>query len=302
MPASFAGERRTVQEPLIRYVTQVGWAHLEPEEALSLRRGESGTLLYPTLREKLIALNPGVLTLDSADAVIARIEAVRTNIEGNAEVLGWLRGERSVFVEGEKRQRNVVVVDFDHPASNLFQVTDEWQYTNGQHTNRADVMFLINGIPVALVETKSAAKKEGIDEGLTQVRRYHRETPEMLTAPQVFDVTHLINFYYGATWNLDRRNLFNWKEEEPGDFERKVKQFFDPERFLKVLREYIVFSRRDDELSKVILRQHQTRAVEKVVDRVRDSKKRRGLVWHTQGAGKTLTMVTSASHVLTEPE
>src|SRR6266508_3543832 len=259
MPASFAGERRTVQEPLIRYVTQVGWAHLDPEEALSLRRGESGTLLYPTLREKLIALNPGVLTLDSADAVIARIEAVRTNIEGNAEVLAWLRGERSVFVEAEKRQRNVLVVDFGHPASNLFQVTDEWQYTNGQHTNRADVMFLINGIPVALVETKSAAKKEGIDEGLTQVRRYHRETPEMLTAPQVFDITHLLDFYYGPTWNLDRKDVFNWKDEEKGNFERKVKR---------------------------------------VLERALDPVKRTGLVWHTQGSGKTFTMISAAEQIL----
>ncbi len=298
MPASFAGERRTVQEPLIRYVTQVGWAHLEPEEALSLRRGESGTLLYPTLREKLIALNPGVLTLDSADAVIARIEAVRTNIEGNAEVLGWLRGERSVFVEGEKRQRNVVVVDFDHPASNLFQVTDEWQYTNGQHTNRADVMFLINGIPVALVETKSAAKKEGIDEGLTQVRRYHRETPEMLTAPQVFDITHLLDFYYGPTWNLDRKDVFNWKDEEKGNFERKVKRFFARERFLKLLGDWIVFFKKDDELRKIVLRQHQTRAVERVVERALDPVKRAGLVWHTQGSGKTFTMISAAEQIL----
>ncbi len=298
MPASLAGERRTVQEPLIRYVTQIGWAHLDPEEALSLRRGESGTLLYPTLREKLIALNPGVVTLDSADAVIDRIEAVRTNIEGNAEVLAWLRGERSVFAEAEKRQRNVVVIDFEHPANNLFHVSDEWQYTNGQHTNRADVMFLINGIPVALVETKSAAKKEGIEEGLTQVRRYHRETPEMLTAPQVFDITHLLDFYYGPTWNLDRKDVFNWKDEEKGNFERKVKRFFARERFLKLLSDWIVFFKKDDELRKIVLRQHQTRAVEKVLDRALDPVKRTGLVWHTQGSGKTFTMISAAEQIL----
>jgi type I restriction enzyme R subunit len=298
MPASLAAERKTVQEPLLRYVSQIGWARLDPEEALTLRRGESGTLLYPTLRDKLIALNPGILTVDSADAVIARIEAVRTTIEGNAEVLAWLRGERSVFVETEKRQRNVVVVDFDHPASNLFQVTDEWQYTNGQHTNRADLMFLINGIPVALVETKSAAKKEGIEEGLTQVRRYHRETPEMLTAPQVFDITHLLDFYYGPTWNLDRKDVFNWKDEEKGNFERKVKRFFARERFLKLLSDWIVVFKKDDELRKIVLRQHQTRAVERVVERALDPVKRTGLVWHTQGSGKTFTMISAAEQIL----
>ncbi|MGH7265115.1 MAG: type I restriction endonuclease subunit R, partial [Candidatus Rokuibacteriota bacterium] len=298
MASSLASERAVVQAPIVRYAVEIGWAYLSPEAALTLRRGESGTLLYPTLREKLVALNPGIVTVDTADAVIGRIEAVRTDIEGNAEVLAWLRGERSTYVEAERRERNVTVVDFDHPAHNVFHVTDEWRYTNGQHANRADVMFLVNGIPVALVETKSAATREGIDDGLAQVRRYHRETPELLTAPQVFDLTHLLDFYYGVTWRLDRKDVFNWKDEEPGNFERKVKRFFARERFLKLLRDWIVFFERDDELRKIVLRQHQTRAVEKVVDRALDPVKRTGLVWHTQGAGKTFTMLAAAEQIL----
>ena len=298
MPLNLGSERLTVQEPLVRYTVEIGWAYLPPEEALTLRRGESGTLLYQTLHNKLVALNPGVVTVDNANQVIAKIESVRNNIEGNAEVLAWLRGERSVYVESEKRQRNVTLIDFEHPANNLFQVTDEWQYTNGQHTNRADVMFLINGIPVALVETKGARKRDGIDEGITQIRRYHRETPEMMTAPQVFDVTHLIDFYYGVTWNLDRKNLFNWKDEEPGNFERKVKRFFARERFLKLLGDWIIFFKKDDELRKIVLRQHQTRAVEKVVERALDPVKSTGLVWHTQGSGKTFTMIAAAEQIL----
>ncbi|MGH2739259.1 MAG: type I restriction endonuclease subunit R [Actinomycetota bacterium] len=301
MPPSLASERAVVQAPLVRYATEIGWAYLPPEEALTLRRGESGTLLASILREKLVGLNPGVLTVESADAVIARIEGVRTSIEGNTEILAWLRGERSVYVEPERRQRQVTVVDFAHPAHNLFQVTEEWQYTNGQHTNRADVMFCINGVPVALTETKGAAKREGIDDGMAQVRRYHRETPELVTAPQVFDFTHLLDFYYGVTWNLDRKDVFNWKDEEPGNFERKVKRFFARERFLKLLRDWIVVFKRDDELRKIVLRQHQTRAVEKVVERALDPDKRWGLVWHTQGAGKTFTMITAAEQILGHP-
>ncbi len=298
---SLASERAVVQAPLIRYASEIGWAYLPPEAALTLRRGESGTLLYPILRDKLVALNPGVVTVDNVDSVVGRIEAVRNDIEGNAEVLAWLRGERTVHVERERRTRNVTVIDFEHPAHNLFQVTDEWQYTNGQYTNRADAMFLVNGVPVALVETKAATKREGIDEGMTQIRRYHRETPELLTAPQVFDITHLLDFYYGVTWNLDRKDVFNWKDEEKGNFERKVKRFFARERFLKLLRDWIVFFKRDDELRKIVLRQHQTRAVEKVVDRALDPEKRRGLIWHTQGAGKTFTMIAAAEQILGHP-
>lgn len=295
---SIASERATVQNPMIAYVQEIGWTYVSPNQSLTLRRGESGTLFYQTLRDKLISLNPGVVTVSNADEVIARIESVRNNIEGNAEVLAWLRGERSVYVESEKRQRNVALIDFSHPAENVFQVTDEWQYTNGRFRNRADVVFAINGIPVALVETKSALKKDGIDEGITQIRRYHRETPELVTAPQVFDVTHLIDFYYGVTWNLDRKNLFNWKDEEKGNFERKVKRFFGRERFLRFLESWIVFYKKDDELRKIVLRQHQTRAVEKVVERALDPDKRTGLIWHTQGSGKTFTMIKAADLIL----
>lgn len=298
---SIASERATVQNPLVEYVQEIGWAYVSPEQALTLRRGESGTLFYQTLRDKLVSLNPGVVTVSNVDEVIARIESVRNTIEGNAEVLAWLRGERSIYVESEKRQRNVVLIDFAHPAENVFQVTDEWQYTNGKYRNRADVVFVINGIPVALVETKSALKREGIDEGIAQIRRYHRETPELVTAPQIFDVTHLIDFYYGVTWNLDRKNVFNWKDEEKGNFERKVKRFFARERFLRFLESWIVFYKKDDELRKIVLRQHQTRAVEKVVERALDPEKRRGLVWHTQGSGKTFTMIKAADLILRHP-
>lgn len=298
---SIGSERATVQNPLVSYAKDIGWAYLTPDAALTLRRGESGTLFYQTLRDKLINLNPGVISVNNVDEVVSRIESVRNNIEGNAEILAWLRGERSVLVAAEKRQRNVRLIDFEHPTENVFHVTDEWRYTNGKHANRADVMFVINGVPVAVVETKSATKKEGIDEGVTQIRRYHQQTPELMTAPQLFDVTHLIDFYYGVTWNLDRKSLFNWKDEEKGNFEKKVKRFFARERFLKYLESWIVFYKKDDELRKIVLRQHQTRAVEKVVERALDPEKKTGLVWHTQGSGKTFTMIKAADLILRNP-
>ena len=298
MPPSLASERATVQDPLITYAVEIGWSYLSPEEALTLRRGESGTLLYPILRDKLISLNPGIVTVDNVDAIVNRIESVRNNIEGNAEILSWLRGERSVPVISEKRQRNVTLIDFEHPGHNTFHVTDEWRYTNGLHANRADVLFIVNGIPVALVETKGVSKQDGIDEGVTQVRRYHRETPEMMTAPQIFNVTHLIDFYYGVTWNLDRKDIFNWKDEEKGNFEKKVKRFFARERFLKILGEWIVFYTKDDELRKIVFRQHQMRAVDKILERTLDPEKTRGLIWHTQGSGKTFTMIKAAEQIL----
>src|SRR5438477_8405015 len=297
MPATLATESATVQNPLVRYAGEIGWEIVPQTEAISLRKGEGGMFFYNLLEEILLKLNPGIITPENLDDVIRRLEGVRNSIEGNAEILAWLRGERSVHVATERRQRQVRLIDYENVDQNIFQVSPEWEYTNGlSKPNRADVMFLINGVPVALVETKGA--KKGLEEALVQIRRYHRETPEMLTAPQVFDITHVLDFYYAATWSLDRKNLFNWRDEASGNFEAKVKAFFQRERFLKMLKEWILFYIKDDELRKTVLRQHQTRAIEKVVQRCADSKKRTGLVWHTQGSGKTFTMITTARLIL----
>ena len=67
------------------------------------------------------------------------------------------------------------------------------------YRNRADVVFLINGIPVAIAETKSAHKPNGLEDGVEQIRRYHRETPDLFAAAQLFEVTQLLEFYYGPT-------------------------------------------------------------------------------------------------------
>ena len=156
MPPNLGTESSSVQNPLIRYATEVGWEHIVAAEAAKLRRGEAGTMFYALLEETLLKLNPGIVTPENVGEIARRIEGVRNSIEGNAEILAWLRGERSVYVASEKRQRNVRLIDYEKLSQNVFQVTEEWQYTNGMQSNRADVMFLINGVPVALVEPKPA--------------------------------------------------------------------------------------------------------------------------------------------------
>ena len=294
-------ERTAVQNPMIRYAGEMGWEYVSPRDALKLRGGDTGLFFGDALESALLRLNPGVLDVARTGEVMRRLRLLRPDIGGNRDVLEWLRGEGSVFVPAERRERNVRLLDFADPAANTFQVTDEWTQRGARHApNRADVVFLVNGIPVAIAETKRAGKPDGLAEGVEQVRRYHRETPELLLAPQLFGVTELFHLYYGATWSTGRKNVFNWKEERPGQdsYEKRVKAFFDPARLLTVLHDYIVFLQRDDALLKIVLRQHQTRAVERVIERVYDPRKRRGLVWHTQGSGKTLTMITVAALLL----
>ncbi|MEO1432916.1 MAG: HsdR family type I site-specific deoxyribonuclease, partial [Cyanobacteria bacterium J06633_8] len=308
-------EASAVQRPMLKYANQIGWDYLSTKEALQRREGKGEDKLkerYLTdiLRTQLIKLNPGVVTSNNVDEILRRLRNLDSTIAGNREALNWLQGKESIFVETENRDRNVTLIDFNNPENNIFQVTDEWTQKGVIVKNRADVIFLINGIPVAIAEAKGERKTDGLALGINQIRRYHNETPEILTFAQLFEVTELWNFWYGLTWNINRKNLFEWKLTSPltpplqgkgnkviqeGDYEEKIKTFFDKQRFLKVLRYYIVFLERDEGLTKVVLRQHQTRAVEKVIERIQDNTKKKGLVWHTQGSGKTLTMITVAA-------
>ncbi|MGQ9573602.1 MAG: type I restriction endonuclease subunit R, partial [Dehalococcoidia bacterium] len=293
-----SSERRTVQNPLLRYATEAGWTYLSPDEALRLRRGEAGLVLHEVLVRQLQRLNPGVVDAQKAEEVIRRLLLVQPTIEGNLQAWEFLKGIKTVFVEAERRERNVRFLDPVNVEANTFHVTDEFRFHNGTYTIRPDVVFLVNGIPVLIVETKAATRLDGIAEALEQIRRYHREGPELMALPQLYTLTHLVQYYYGATWNLSRKALFNWRDDQAGDFETLVKTFVAPRRILRVLNEFILFTRSDGELSKVVLRPHQMRAVERVVQRALDPQKRRGLIWHTQGSGKTYTMITVAKRLI----
>ena len=292
-------ERSAVQEPMLRYADEIGWQPISPSEAMRMRAGNTTErYLTDVLRAQLLKLNRGVVDDSNCADVMRSLGLLSATLEGNQEALFWMRGEKPTFVANENRNRNVTLIDFENPENNLFHVTDEWEQQNAAHRNRADVVFLVNGMPVAIVEAKNAGKPDGLALGVEQIRRYHSEMPEMFTTAQLFGVTQLLDFFYGVTWNTSRKNLFNWKTDEPTNYEQTVKTFFDRNRILKVLQQSIIFQSRDDQLTKIVLRQHQTRAVEKVIERVHDPNKRRGLVWHTQGSGKTLTMITIAARLL----
>jgi type I restriction enzyme R subunit len=171
-------ERYSVQNPMMQYAAQIGWEYVRPEEALRLRGGDISLYFTGLLEAQLVRLNPGVLHASRAESIIRQLNLLKPSIEGNRHALSWLQGEGSVYVPEEKRERNVRLIDFDDPDNNLFQVTDEWWQRGTVYRNRADVVFLINGIPVAIAETKSATKRDGLAEAVDQLRRYHRETPE----------------------------------------------------------------------------------------------------------------------------
>ena len=295
-------EAGSVQFPMVRHAAEIGWTPLTPQAAMHKRGGEAGMLFRDELRAKLGAFNPW-MSDDAIRQVIEWLEAVPPTIEGNREMLGWLRGERQWYDDTEERHRRVRLVDFDTPNANAFHVTWEWKLKPpARKGNRADVMFVINGVPVAIVEHKNPKDSDAIERGVTQLRRYEKETPELLGAPQLFNVTHLLDYWYGVTWNASRRFMARWKQQREESYRFAVQSFFEPTDFLRTLRDWILFYVEDGETRKSVLREHQRRAVDRIVGRCEEPAKRRGLVWHTQGSGKTFTLLTAARLILERKE
>lgn len=215
-------------------------------------------------------------------------------IEGNRQILLALRGETTAYDEAEKRERNVQVIDFTYPERNVFEVTSEFSFSNGRYTDRQDIVFLINGIPVIDVECKNLTTAEGIEKALEQISRYHRETPELMVLEQGYLASEGMRLEYGVTWNTVRRNIYQWKGDKVGELENKVKTFFAIKHILDLIEKYIMFIEKDEKLTKLVLREHQANAVEAVLARALKEDATRGLIWHTQGSGKTFTMIKTA--------
>jgi type I restriction enzyme R subunit len=295
-------EAGTVQFPMVKHAAEIGWTSIGPEIAKQKRGGEAGMLLRDELAAKLAEFNPW-LSEDAVRQVIETLDAVPPTIEGNREILSWLRGERQWYDESEKRHRRVALVDFEYTDKNAFHVSWEWALKPpARKGNRADVMFLVNGVPVCIVEHKNPKDGDAIERAIKQLRRYEIETPELIGSPQLFNVTHLLDYWYGVTWNATRRFLVRWKQTPDEAYRFAVQSFFERTDFLRTLQHWILFYVEDSETRKSVLRQHQRRAIDAIIERCADPAKSRGLIWHTQGSGKTFTLLTAARLILEQKE
>jgi type I restriction enzyme, R subunit len=291
-------EKACAQFPMIRHAAEVGWIPVSPEEAKEKRGGVAGMLFNDVLPAKLAEFNPW-LSPDSIRSVIESIEALSASIEGNREALSWLRGERQWYDEAEGLKKSVKLVDFETAAKNVLQCSWEWQVKPpARKGNRADLVFMVNGIPVCIVEHKNPLSGDALERGINQIRRYEAETPELLGTAQLFNVTHMLDYWYGVTWNVTRRDMARWKQAPEESYRFAVQSFFEPTDFLRSLERWILFYVQDGETRKSVLRQHQRRAIDAIVGRCADSGRTRGLVWHTQGSGKTFTLLTAARIIL----
>src|SRR5712664_1352656 len=115
-------EAGTVQFPMVKHAAEIGWTPLAPEVAKQKRGGEAGMLLRDELEAKLSEFNLW-LSAGALRSIVETLDAIPATVDGNREMLMWLRGERGWYDETERRHRRVQLIDFEHPDANEFHVT-----------------------------------------------------------------------------------------------------------------------------------------------------------------------------------
>lgn len=212
------------------------------------------------------------------------------------------------FVKGEERSGLVYIVDYKNPENNSFVVANQWTFIENSN-KRPDVLLFLNGLPVVLIELKSPSREEtDASEGYLQIRNYMQEIPSMFIYNCICVISdHLTSKAGTITSGEDR--FMEWKTKDGSYENTQYAQFdtffegmFERERLLDIIKNFICFSNEGLKKFKILAGYHQYFAVRKAVEStkhatVTDGKG--GVFWHTQGSGKSLSMVFYA-HLLQE--
>ncbi len=288
-------EWRLAEKPALQCLQTLGYQFIEPEEHASLRDGENQTIFRPHLVAALQKING----ISASDAEATAAELIRK--EDNEEWTEILRGDFSRNVEGQSTQKTLKLIDFHNPSNNHLSVTHQL-YVKAEKSRIPDVVVYVNGIPLVVIEAKSPANyKDKNGEAFEQIRQYERDIPRLFYTNAFNIVTDGTTVLYGATGSPAKFYGY-WRDAHPrvtnfdNELQKGLWSLLEPGRLLDLLAHFIVFERDADSgtVIKKICRYQQFRAVNKMVDRVVEGKHKRGLVWHTQGSGKSLTMVFAA--------
>lgn len=314
-------EGRTVENPMLDWLQspELGWRY---EDAKAVAReyrerradnlvDEREVLLLPILRERLIALNPGVITDEErAERVISRLRAERDN----QEWLRWMRGEQSMSFAVDETAQNIRLIDYDDIEANDFLATNQFRVEGPKDNIRTDVLLFVNGIPIVNIEAKTTGRDWHIDwtEGAKQCRRYGEEAPQLYYSNVFCGAMNELVFRYGVpgtkfhTWH-------EWRDPSPhahipaDDRMRcSVYGLLDRGNLLDILHNFVVFEVEESRPVKKVTRYQQFAAANEIVRRSldldREQEWRRGLIWHTQGSGKSLTILFAAKKLWHHPK
>ncbi len=299
-----------VHEPLPSYGPSpkgIGWRYAAPAE---VPRQIQEVLVEPWMRDALIRLNPEIAAQpDRADEVLYKLRAivlsVRSDglIRANEEMTAWMRGERSLPFGSNNEHVPVRLIDLDDPKQNQYIVTQQFIYRAGPTERRADLVLLVNGLPLVLIEAKTPVKKciSWVD-GAVQVHDdYEKFVPELFVC-NVFSVATEGKAYHYGSIGLPVRDWGPW-HLDGGDAQHhplkslklSAESMLRPHVVLDILGSFTLFATdKKKRRIKIICRYQQYEAANKIVERVLAGHPRKGLIWHFQGSGKSLLMVFAA--------
>lgn len=289
-------EYTLVEKPIIKGLGAMtpSYRYIHPSAHPGLRSGENEVLFKPVLVEALIRING----IDETTA-----EAVFNDLAGIADNERWievLRGNYSRKVPGEETHQTIRVIDFDDIANNDFACTNQLR-VKGEVVRKPDVVIYVNGIPLVVIEAKSPTNKsQGVFDTVDQVLSAEKEVPRLFYSNLFNIATNDVALMYGPTgapselWSRWRDPWPRQVDEFSDETEKGLYALLEPSRLLDILAHFVVFETREGKTVKKVCRYQQYRAVNKMVDRVLGGEHRAGLIWHTQGSGKSLTMVFAA--------
>lgn len=231
-------------------------------------------------------------------------------VQKNATFMDYLQNGIPVryFLDGEERSAIVYLADYQKPENNSFIIANQWTFIENSN-KRPDIILFLNGLPVVLVELKSPSREEtDASEAYRQLRNYMQEIPSMFVYNAICVMSDQLTSKAGTITSGEDR-FMEWKTKD-GNYENtQYAQFdtffegiFQKERLLDIIKNFICFSNEGINTYKILAGYHQYFAVRKAVEStkhatVTDGKG--GVFWHTQGSGKSLSMVFYA-HLLQE--
>lgn len=262
-------------------------------------------VLLPALQR----INKG-LPLDAINEAIYKLKNFESGslLQKNMTFTDYLQNGISVkyFVNGEERSTLVYLVDFKNPANNDFTVANQWTFIENSE-KRPDVILFINGLPLVVVELKSPSREEtDASDAYRQLRNYMYEIPSMFIYNEVCVMSDMTTSKAGTITSGEDR-FMEWKTTD-GSYENTqyaafdtfFEGLFEKSRFLDILKNFICFNVDGEKTFKVLAAYHQYFAVKKAIAStqkatVTDGKG--GVFWHTQGSGKSLSMVFYAHYL-----
>lgn len=268
-------------------------------------------LYEDVLVESLYRLNRG-LSDDAIQDAVFKLKNFENGelVQKNTVFMDYLQNGIPVryFVGGEERSSIVYLVDYKNPDNNSFIVANQWTYIENSN-KRPDIILFLNGLPVVLVELKSPSREEtDASEAYRQLRNYMQEIPSMFIYNAICVMSDQLTSKAGTITSGEDR-FMEWKTKD-GNYENtQYAQFdtffegmFQKERLLDIIKNFICFSNEGINSFKILAGYHQYFAVRKAIEStkhatVTDGKG--GVFWHTQGSGKSLSMVFYA-HLLQE--